>query len=125
MSAAVSARLTKCIIRLWQLVVNTFFDIFLKSSIAIAKRTAFKNQAAEAWSELSSNSPSGVQGYRLAFDAPTNQIFLVLDEAQKTRLSKHVEMGFWENLADGKTVMRIATSWATQDEDVDRLIALL
>ena len=63
--------------------------------------------------------------YPLAYDAPTNQIFLVLDEAQKTRLSKHVEMGFWENLADGKTVMRIATSWATQDEDVDRLIALL
>ena len=63
--------------------------------------------------------------YPLAYDAPTNQIFLVLDEAQKTRLSKHVEMGFWENLADGKTVMRIATSWATQDEDVDRLTALL
>lgn len=63
--------------------------------------------------------------YPLAYDAPTNQIFLVLDEAQKARLSKQVEMGFWENLADGKTVMRIATSWATQDEDVDRLIALL
>lgn len=63
--------------------------------------------------------------YPLAYDAPTNQIFLVLDEAQKARLSKQVEMGFWENLADGKTVMRIATSWATQDEDVDRLTALL
>ena len=63
--------------------------------------------------------------YPLAYDAPTNQIFLVLNEAQKARLSKQVEMGFWENLADGKTVMRIATSWATQDEAVDRLIALL
>ena len=63
--------------------------------------------------------------YPLAYEAPTNQIFLVLDEAQKTRLSKQIEMGFWKNLADGKTVMRIATSWATQDEDVDRLIALL
>ena len=63
--------------------------------------------------------------YPLAYEAPTNQIFLVLDEAQKTRLSKQIEMGFWENLADGKTIMRIATSWATQDEDVDRLIALL
>ena len=30
-----------------------------------------------------------------------------------------------KKLADGTTVMRIATSWATQDEDVDRLIALL
>lgn len=49
----------------------------------------------------------------------------MLDDAQKARLSKQVEMGFWENLADGKTVMRIATSWATQDEDIDRLIALL
>ena len=34
-------------------------------------------------------------------------------------------MSFWENLPDGRTVMRIATSWATRDEDVDALIALL
>lgn len=65
------------------------------------------------------------KGYRLAFESPTNQIFLLLDEAQKSRLETDVELGFWEKLPDGTTVMRIATSWATQDADVDRLAALL
>ena len=33
-------------------------------------------------------------------------------------------MGFWEKQGN-VTVMRIATSWATQEEDVTRLIELL
>ena len=64
-------------------------------------------------------------GYELAFPAPTNQIFLVLDEAQREALSRCVEMSFWEKRADGRTVVRLATSWATAPEDVDALIALL
>lgn len=65
------------------------------------------------------------KGYRLAFQAPTNQIFLVLAQEQRERLAEHVEMGFWENLADGETVMRLATSWATSDDDVTKLLELL
>ena len=63
--------------------------------------------------------------YRLAADAPTNQIFLTLNAAQLARLSEHVVMGFWEKRGEDETVMRIATSWATQEADVERLIALL
>ena len=64
------------------------------------------------------------KGYALASDAPTNQIFLALSSDQLAHLSAHVGMGFWEK--QGKvTVMRIATSWATQEADVERLIALL
>ena len=65
------------------------------------------------------------KGYELAFSAPTNQIFLVLDKAQREALSRCVEMSFWEKRADGRTVVRLATSWATAPEDVDALIALL
>ena len=65
------------------------------------------------------------KGYRLAFEAPTNQIFLVLDQKQRARLEEHVEMGFWENLPDETTVMRLATSWATREEDVEALIERL
>ena len=65
------------------------------------------------------------KGYELAFTAPTNQIFLLLSPAQNAALSERVEMSFWENRPDGKTVMRIATSWATKDADVERLIELL
>ena len=65
------------------------------------------------------------KGYRLASDAPTNQIFLTLNAAQLARLSEHVVMGFWEKRGEDETVMRIATSWATQEADVERLIAVL
>jgi threonine aldolase len=65
------------------------------------------------------------KGYQFAFDSPTNQIFLLLSEAQLQNLSAKVEMSFWENTPDGNTIMRIATSWATQAEDVERLIACL
>ncbi len=34
-------------------------------------------------------------------------------------------MSFWEHLADGRTVVRLATSWASSDEDVDALVGLL
>ena len=64
------------------------------------------------------------KGYHLAVDSATNQIFLALSPAQLAHLSTHVNMGFWEKQGD-VTIMRIATSWATRDADVDRLIAVL
>jgi len=65
------------------------------------------------------------KGYEFAIDSPTNQIFLVLTPEEKARLEENIVMGFWENLPDGRIVMRIATSWATTEENGDRLIALL
>ena len=65
------------------------------------------------------------KGYEFAIDSPTNQIFLVLTPEEKARLEENIVMGFWENLPDSRIVMRIATSWATTEENVDRLIALL
>ena len=65
------------------------------------------------------------KGYRLAFFAPTNQIFVLLDKAQAAELSRKVEMSFWENPDEEHTVMRIATSWATTEEDVRALIECL
>ena len=65
------------------------------------------------------------KGYRLAIPSPTNQIFIELEKQQLAVLSEKVELGFWENLDENRIVMRIATSWATRQEDVDRLIACL
>ena len=65
------------------------------------------------------------KGYTQAFPSPTNQIFVVLEKEKAAALSEKVEMGFWENLDENHTVMRIATSWATRQQDVDRLISLL
>ena len=65
------------------------------------------------------------KGYTLAFDAPTNQIFVLLDEGTLASLSEKVEMSFWDKPDAEHTTMRFVTSWATTEEEVDRLIALL
>lgn len=65
------------------------------------------------------------RGYTLAFHAPTNQIFLLLQRDRAKALSDRVEMGFWENVGEERVILRIATSWATTKEDVDALIELL
>lgn len=65
------------------------------------------------------------KGYRIFLDTPTNQIFVALTPAQQERLFEELEFDFWEQLDDGSAVWRIATSWATRREDVDRLIGLL
>ena len=64
-------------------------------------------------------------GCQLMHPQETNQVFVALDEKRYTQLSARVEMSFWNQLPDGRTVVRLATSWATTDEDVDALVALL
>lgn len=65
------------------------------------------------------------KGYRLYCENPTNQIFVVLENERVRELAEQVALGFIERFDDTHTVMRICTSWATKDEDVDKLIALL
>jgi threonine aldolase len=64
-------------------------------------------------------------GCQLMHPQETNQVFVALDEKRYTQLSARVEMSFWEQLPDGRTVVRLATSWATSNEDVDALVMLL
>ncbi len=65
------------------------------------------------------------KGYTLAFDSPTNQLFVILDDRELAALKDKVDFSFWEKTPDGRTIVRLATSWATQPEDVDRLIEIL
>ena len=65
------------------------------------------------------------KSYRQAFHSPTNQIFIVLKKDQAAALAEKLELGFWENMDEEHTIMRIATSWATGPEEVDSLIASL
>lgn len=64
-------------------------------------------------------------GYELLIDSPTNQIFVVLENEQRSRLAEHAAFDFWETYDDSHTVVRFATSWATKMEDVEALAALL
>ena len=65
------------------------------------------------------------RGCELYGDSPTNQQFIVADDALLKKLDGEVAYGFWEALAPGRTAIRFATSWATRPEDVDALLALL
>lgn len=65
------------------------------------------------------------KGYEFYAKSPTNQIFIVLSDEKKAELEKNVAFSFWEKLDDKRTVVRFVTDWATTDEDVEELIALL
>ena len=65
------------------------------------------------------------KGCELYIDSPTNQQFPIADDKMLARLEGKVLYSFWEKLADGRTVIRLATSWATRAEDVEALLALL
>ena len=62
---------------------------------------------------------------QLYFDTPTNQIFVVIENARKEKLARHVDFSFWEKLDDDHTVIRFASSWATRPEAVEQLDKVL
>lgn len=65
------------------------------------------------------------KGYQIACDSPTNQQYILLDNETRLRLSEKVSFAFWENAGADHTVVRFCTSWATTDEQLDALEALL
>ena len=65
------------------------------------------------------------RGYELYFNSPTNQVFVTLTAGQEKRLREVTTFTEWERLDDGRLVVRLATSWATKEEDIEALIAEL
>lgn len=65
------------------------------------------------------------KGYRLYFESPTNQIFVVIENQTMKELSEKVEYGFWEKYDDDHTVIRFATDWGTTEAETAALIHTL
>lgn len=65
------------------------------------------------------------KGYRFFFETPTNQIFIILDNETLEKFGQKCEYSFWEKYDENHTVIRLATSWATDPEDTAKLIGLL
>ena len=65
------------------------------------------------------------KGYEFYMDSATNQQFIILDDVQFEKLSEVAVFEIWEKLADGRTVVRFCTSWATLEEDVDVLLEMI
>ncbi len=60
-----------------------------------------------------------------AWESPTNQQFIILQNSVMEELQKDVAFGFWEKAGDEHTIVRLATSWATREADISSLIELL
>ncbi len=65
------------------------------------------------------------RGYVFFIDSPTNQQFFILEDDVMEQLSKKVCMSFWEKYDKTHTTVRLATSWATTDEDIRQLEEIL
>ena len=64
-------------------------------------------------------------GYKLAFDTPTNQIFVILSNKEMEHLENIVEFSFWEKIDENHTVVRFATSWATNIKDINKFAKVI
>jgi threonine aldolase len=65
------------------------------------------------------------KGYQFFIDSPTNQQFIILENAKMEELKDKVAFSFWEKYDENHTVVRFATSWATKEEDIKALLDLL
>lgn len=65
------------------------------------------------------------RGYEIAWESPTNQQFVVLEDSDMAYLKDKVLFCVWEKRDATHTVVRFATSWATSQSDLDQLWAIL
>ena len=65
------------------------------------------------------------KGYRFFLNSPTNQIFIIMENKALEEFGQHVAYGYWEKYDESHTVIRIATSWATELTAVEQLLQKL
>ena len=92
------------------------FDELLKDGLyfelaAHADKMAYKikNAALEA-------------GYKLYSDSPTNQQFIIFPDRLIEKLSEKYVFSYQERIDENNSAVRICTSWATDEKNVDMLI---
>ncbi len=62
-------------------------------------------------------------GYRLAAPTESNQVFLILPDTLIASLKVNYDFYVWEKVDKQHSVTRMVTSWATDEKQVDALIA--
>ena len=65
------------------------------------------------------------KGYPMLAQTVTNQLFPVLENAQIERLSADFAFHTWGKVDENHTAIRLVTSWATEERDVDALLESL
>ena len=64
-------------------------------------------------------------GYKLTYENPTNQVFVVLENSVMEKIAEVAEFSFWEAYDDNHTIVRFASSFATTDEEIETFIGLI
>ena len=64
-------------------------------------------------------------GYRLFVEAPTNQVFPIFPNALIETLQKDYGFHFWEKFDEQSSIVRLVTSWATEEADVRDFLTTL
>ncbi|MCK9190708.1 MAG: beta-eliminating lyase-related protein [Sphaerochaetaceae bacterium] len=61
-------------------------------------------------------------GFTLYSESHTNQQFVIVPDKVLEQLEKKYEFAVWEKMDDGNTVIRICTSWSTDESMVESLV---
>ena len=61
------------------------------------------------------------KGWEFYMDSPTNQQLILMTEDEMEVLGQKVVFDRWGINDDGRTIVRLATSWSTREEDLDVL----
>jgi len=65
------------------------------------------------------------KGYKLFDETQTNQIFLILPNTLISKLEKKFSFYVWSKYDEEQSVVRLVTSWASDEDKVNELISLL
>lgn len=60
-------------------------------------------------------------GYKEAWESPTNQLFFIMDDADVNTLKESVAFEKWTRFDEKSSVVRFCTSWSTTDDDILKL----
>ena len=58
------------------------------------------------------------KGWRVYMDSPTNQQLIIMDEAEMEELAKSVVFDRWGPYDETHTIVRLASSWSTTEDDL-------
>ena len=61
------------------------------------------------------------KGWQVYMDSPTNQQLILMTESEMEELGKSIIFDRWGVYDETRTIVRIATSWSTTEEDIEVL----
>jgi threonine aldolase len=64
------------------------------------------------------------KGYSMLTDSPTNQQFVIVEKSKLRELEGLLTYSYWDPYDESRSVIRLATSWATTKAQVEELLEL-